>query len=182
VVVAINSRPEDHPSEHAAIRAIADELGVRCAVTSNHADGGEGAVELAEAVTEAAEGPKDFRFLYQESAPLQEKVEAVATRIYGAARVVYEAGSDKQLRQCERDGFGDLPVCIAKTQFSLSSDPKLKGAPTGWVMPIREVKASAGAGFVYLISGEMRTMPALTSHPAAENVDLDEAGEIVGLF
>ena len=182
VVVAINAHPEDHPSEHTAIRRIAGGLGVRCAVSTAYADGGAGAVELAEAVAEAAEEPKSFRFLYPEGASLEEKVLTLATRVYGASDVVYEASARRQLRQCERDGFGRSPVCVAKTQLSLSSDPRLKGAPTGWTMPIREVHPAAGAGFVYLVSGEMRTMPGLTAHPAAEQVDVDDAGEIVGLF
>ena len=182
VVVAINAHPEDHHSEHTAIRRIADGLGARCAVSTAYADGGAGAVELAEAVAEAAEEPKSFRFLYPEGASLEEKVLTLATRVYGASGVVYEASARRQLRQCERDGFGRSPVCVAKTQLSLSSDPRLKGAPTGWTMPIREVRPAAGAGFVYLVSGEMRTMPGLTAHPAAERVDVDQAGEIVGLF
>ena len=182
VVVAINAHPEDHPSEHAAIRRIAEEMGVGCAVHTSYAEGGEGAVELAEAVAAACAEKSDFRMLYADSASLEEKVAAVATRVYGADGVAYEGAAAQQLRQCERDGFGCLPVCIAKTQLSLSSDPRLKGAPTGWTLPIREVRAAAGAGFVYLRSGEMRTMPGLPSAPVAERVDIDEAGNIVGLF
>ena len=182
VVVAINAHPEDHPSEHAAIRRIADAMGVRCAVHTSYADGGEGAVELAGAVAAACEETSDFRMLYTDGASLEEKVAAVATRVYGADGVAYDSAAVQQLRQCERDGFGGFPVCIAKTQLSLSSDPKLKGAPTGWTLPIREVRAAAGAGFVYLRSGEMRTMPGLPSAPVAERVDIDESGNIVGLF
>jgi formate--tetrahydrofolate ligase len=182
VVVAINAHPEDHPSEHAAIRSIAEELGVRCAVATGYADGGAGMTELAEAVAEAVEEPSDFRMLYPDSASLQEKVELVATRVYGAAAVSYDAPAVQQLRQCERDGLGGLPVCIAKTQLSLSSDPRLKGAPTGWTLPIRDVRAAAGAGFVYLRSGEMRLMPGLPVSPVADHVDIDAQGNIVGLF
>ena len=182
VVVAINAHPEDHPSEHAAIRRIADAMGVRCAVHTSYADGGEGAVELAGAVAAACEETSDFQMLYTDGASLEEKVAAVATRVYGADGVAYDSAAVQQLRQCERDGFGGFPVCIAKTQLSLSSDPKLKGAPTGWTLPIREVRAAAGAGFVYLRSGEMRTMPGLPSAPVAERVDIDESGNIVGLF
>jgi formate--tetrahydrofolate ligase len=182
VVVAINAHPEDHPSEHAAIRRIAEEMGVRCALHTNYADGGEGAVELASAVAAACDEESDFQMLYAASASLEEKVAAVATRVYGADGVAYDNSAAQQLRQCERDGFGGFPVCIAKTQLSLSSDPRLKGAPTGWTLPIREVRAAAGAGFVYLRSGEMRTMPGLPSAPVAERVDIDEAGNIVGLF
>jgi len=120
--------------------------------------------------------------LYPDSASLEEKIEAVATRVFGAAAVAYDGPAVKQLRQCEKDGFGSFPVCIAKTQLSLSSDPKLKGAPTGWTLPIREVRAAAGAGFVFLRSGEINTMPGLPAAPVAERVDIDEAGNIVGLF
>ena len=182
VVVAINAHPEDHPSEHAAIRRIADEMNVRCAVHTSYADGGEGAVELAGAVAAACDETSDFRMLYTDGASLEEKVAAVATRLYGADGVDYDSAAAQQLRQCERDGFGSLPVCIAKTQLSLSFDPKLKGAPTGWRLPIREVRTAAGAGFVYLRSGEMRTMPGLPSAPVAERIDIDESGNIVGLF
>lgn len=182
VVVAINAHPEDHPSEHAAIRRIAEEMGVRCAVHTCYADGGSGAVELADAVAAACDDGNDFRFLYADGASLEEKVAAVATRVYGADGVTYDSAAAQQLRQCERDGFGGFPVCIAKTQLSLSSDPRLKGAPTGWTLPIREVRAAAGAGFVYLRSGEMRTMPGLPSAPAAERIDIDDAGNIVGLY
>jgi formate--tetrahydrofolate ligase len=182
VVVAINAHPEDHPSEHTAIRRIAEEMGVRCAVHTSYAEGGEGAMELAEAVAAACDEKSDFRMLYPDDASLEEKVAAVATRVYGADGVAYDGTAAQQLRQCERDGFGGFPVCIAKTQLSLSSDPRLKGAPTGWTLPIREVRAAAGAGFVYLRSGEVRTMPGLPSAPVAERVDIDEAGNIVGLF
>ncbi|MGO8687535.1 MAG: formate--tetrahydrofolate ligase [Candidatus Dormibacteria bacterium] len=182
VVVAINAHPEDHASEHAAIRAIAGEMGARCAVATGYADGGEGVMELAEAVAAATDEPSDFRMLYPDGASLEEKVELVASRVYGAAAVSYEGRAAQQLRQCERDGLGNLPVCIAKTHLSLSSDPRLKGAPTGWTLPIREVRAAAGAGFVYLKSGEIRTMPGLSAKPVAEQVDIDAAGEIVGLF
>jgi formate--tetrahydrofolate ligase len=182
VVVAINAHPEDHPSEHAAIRRIAEEMRVGCAIHTSYAEGGEGAVELAEAVAAACAEKSDFRMLYADGASLEEKVAAVATRVYGADGVAYDGAAAQQLRQCERDGFGCFPVCIAKTQLSLSSDPRLKGAPTGWTLPIREVRAAAGAGFVYLRSGEMRTMPGLPSAPVAERVDIDEAGNIVGLF
>jgi formate--tetrahydrofolate ligase len=180
-VVAINAFPGDHPSEHAAVREIAAELGVRAAVCTHFADGGRGAVELAEAVAEAAEDPSDFRFLYPDAAPLRRKIETVARRVYGADRVEYDLTAARQLDAYERNGLGHLPVCIAKTHLSISSDPSLKGAPTGWVLPVREVRASVGAGFIYPICGDMRTMPGLGLHPAAERIDIDEHGEIVGL-
>jgi formate--tetrahydrofolate ligase len=180
-VVAINSFPTDHPSEQAAIREIAEELGVRSAVCNNFAEGGRGATELAEAVDEAAREPSSFHFLYAAEATLREKIETVATKVYGAAGVEYYPPAAEQLDSYERNGFGKLCVCIAKTHLSISSDPKLKGAPTGWKLPVREVRASVGAGFVYPICGDMRTMPGLPSSPNAIRIDIDENGEIVGL-
>jgi formate--tetrahydrofolate ligase len=180
-VIAINAFPSDHASEHAAIREVADELGVRSAVCSHFADGGRGATELAEAVAEAADEPSEFRLLYPDEASLREKIETVATRIYGAAGVEYDLHASRQLDSYEASGFGNLPVCIAKTHLSISSDPALKGAPRGWTLPVREVRASIGAGFIYPICGDMRTMPGLPSNPAAARIDIDENGEIVGL-
>ena len=180
-VVAINAFPQDHPSEHEAIRRVAEEAGARVAVSSHFSDGGRGAVELARAVVEAAEEPSSFTFLYPDSASLKEKIEAVATKVYGAANVTYSAAADRQLATYEANGFGRLPVCIAKTHLSISSDASLKGAPTGWTMPVREVRASVGAGFVYPICGDMRTMPGLGAKPAAHIVELDANGEIQGL-
>ncbi|MFN2490051.1 MAG: formate--tetrahydrofolate ligase [Actinomycetota bacterium] len=180
-VVAINAFPTDHPSEHAAIRAVGEELGVRTAVCNHFTEGGRGAVELAEAVEEAASQPSDFRVLYPGDAGLRAKIEAVATRVYGAEAVSYSPVAARQLDAFERNGFGGLPVCLAKTHLSISSDPSLKGAPKGWVLPVREARASVGAGFVYLICGDMRTMPGLGSTPAAERIDLNDEEEIIGL-
>ena len=180
-VIAINTFPTDHKSEHAAIRELAEELGVRSAVCRHFVEGGRGATELAEAVAEAAAEPNTFHFLYRDDAPLKEKIETVAKRVYGAASVEYDLHATRQIDSYERNGFGSLPVCIAKTHLSISSDPTLKGAPTGWVLPVREVRASVGAGFIYPICGDMRTMPGLPSNPAAAHIDIDENGEIVGL-
>ncbi|HEY0453809.1 formate--tetrahydrofolate ligase [Actinophytocola sp.] len=180
-VVCVNAFPTDHPSEHAAIREVAESMGARVAVSTHFADGGAGATELAEAVAEAAEEPSEFQFLYPTSAPLREKIETIATRVYGAAGVSYAPAARKQLDTYERNGFGELPICMAKTHLSISSDPKLLGAPTGWTLPVREVRASVGAGFVYPICGDMRTMPGLGSSPAATRIDLTPDGEIVGL-
>ncbi|HXZ65206.1 MAG TPA: formate--tetrahydrofolate ligase [Streptosporangiaceae bacterium] len=180
-VVAINAFPTDHASEHQAIREIAAEMGARSAVCTHFADGGAGAVELAEAVAAAADEPSHYQPLYPLSATLREKIETVATKVYGAAKVEYSADASKQLDTYEKAGFGNLPVCIAKTNLSISSDPSLKGAPTGWTLPVREVRASVGAGFVYPICGEIRTMPGLGSSPAATRIDLDADGLIVGL-
>jgi formate--tetrahydrofolate ligase len=180
-VVAINSFPTDHPSEHRAIREVAAEIGARSAVCTHFADGGRGAAELAEAVAEAADEPSEFRFLYPDEASLREKIEIIAARVYGAASVDYSVQATKQLDTYERAGFGRLPICVAKTHLSISSDPSLKGAPTGWTLPVREVRASVGAGFVYPICGEVRTMPGLSANPAAARIDIDAGGEIVGL-
>jgi formate--tetrahydrofolate ligase len=180
-VVAINAFPTDHPSEHEAIRQIAAEAGARAAVCTHFADGGRGAVELAEAVAEAADEPTEFRFLYPDEASLRTKIETIAEKVYGADGVVYDLAAEQQLETYERNGFGKLPICIAKTHLSISSDPTLKGAPTGWKLPVREVRANVGAGFVYPICGDMRTMPGLSAKAAAMGIDIDEHGEIVGL-
>ncbi len=180
-VVAVNVFPDDHATDIAAIGEIAAECGARAAVTTHFADGGRGATELAEAVAEAAAEPSEFRVLYPDDATLKEKIHTVATRVYGADGVEYTALADKQLTTYEEAGFGHLPVCIAKTHLSISSDPKLKGAPTGWTLPVREVRASVGAGFVYPICGDMRTMPGLGREPAATSIDIDRDGNVVNL-
>ena len=180
-VVAINAFPTDHPSEHRAITEVAREMGARAAVCTHFADGGRGAAELAEAVAEAASEPSRFQFLYPDDAPLRTKIETVAARIYGAGGVSYSPLATKQLDTYERAGFGRLPVCIAKTHLSISSDPTLTGAPTGWTLPVREVRAAVGAGFIYPICGDMRTMPGLSANPAATRIDIDADGEVVGL-
>jgi formate--tetrahydrofolate ligase len=180
-VVAINAFPTDHKSEHDAIRRIAEAAGARVAVCTHFSDGGAGAVDLAHAVVAACEEPSTFKFLYNDEATLKEKIETVAKTIYGAANVTYTAAANKQLANYESNGFGKLPVCIAKTHLSISSDSSLKGAPTGHTVNVREVRASVGAGFVYPICGDMTTMPGLGSAPAASIIDLDEHGEIVGL-
>ena len=181
-VVAINAFPADHESEYDAIREIAGEMGARVAVCDHFAEGGKGAVELAEAVAEAADEPSSFRFLYKLEAPLREKIEAIATRVYGADGVDYDPSASRQLDSYEKNGFGNLPICMAKTHLSISSDPSLRGAPKGWTLPVRQARASVGAGFIYPICGDMRTMPGLSIHPAAHGIDIDEDGEIVGLF
>ncbi len=182
-VVAINAFATDHPDEIEAVKRIAIESGALGAAVSTHwADGGKGAMELAEMVIEAAEQPSEFKFLYDLDQPIKAKIETIAKKIYGADGVYFEPFADQQIASYEANGFGDLPICMAKTHLSLSHDPKLKGAPTGFTLPIREVRASVGAGFIYPICGDMRTMPALPEHPAAEKVDIDADGNIVGLF
>jgi formate--tetrahydrofolate ligase len=181
-VVAINAFAEDFPSEHDAIREIAASVGARAAVCTHFVDGGKGAVELAEAIIAAAEEPSQFQMLYTSEANLRQKIEAIATKVYGADGVDYLPSASRQLDTYEKAGFGHLPVCIAKTHLSISSDPSLKGAPTGWRLPVREARANVGAGFVYLVSGDVRTMPGLSSNPAAEKIDIDENGNVVGLY
>jgi formate--tetrahydrofolate ligase len=180
-VVAINVFPGDHEGDIKAIEEIAEEYGARVATTTHFSEGGKGAASLAEAITEAAEEPSEFKVLYPDEMPLREKVQTVAQKIYGADGVEFSTQANKQIDTYEKNGFGNLPVCIAKTHLSISSDASLKGAPTGWTLPVREVRASVGAGFVYPICGDMRTMPGLGANPAAASIDIDESGEIVGL-
>jgi formate--tetrahydrofolate ligase len=180
-VVAINAFPTDHESELEVIRQIAAEAGVRVAVTRHVANGGKGAVELAKLVIEAANEPNSFHHLYNLDLPLVDKIEKIATEIYGADGIDLSPLVAKQLKRFEILGYGEYPVVIAKTHLSLSSDPTLRGAPTGWRMPVREVRAAVGAGYVYAICGEMRTMPGLPKHPGAERIDIDEDGNVVGL-
>lgn len=181
-VVAINAFPTDHDSEHEAIRAIAKEAGVRCAVSTHVSNGGAGATELAEQVVLAAEEETDFIPTYTFEQSLTEKIEAISTKVYGAEDVDYSREAARQLKQFEAAGYGNLPVVIAKTHLSVSSDPKLLGAPAGWTLPVREVRLAAGAGYVYAIAGNMSTMPGLGTNPAAEKVDLDANGKVTGLF
>ena len=180
-VVAINAFPTDHPSEHEAIREIAASMGARVAVCNHFAEGGAGAVELARAVVEAANEPSTFKLLYPNEMSLRDKIHTIATKVYGADGVKYDPSASKQIDSYEKNGFGHLPICVAKTHLSISSDASLRGAPTGWTLPVREVRASVGAGFIYPICGEMRTMPGLGTNPAASIIDFDENGEIIGL-
>jgi len=182
-VVCVNCFASDFQSEIDVIGRVAEEEGARWAVSTHWAEGGSGATELARAVVEAAEEPSDFQFLYELDQPLKAKMEKIATTIYGADGIEYTALANRQIRQYEQSGFGNLPICMAKTHLSLSHDPKLKGAPSGFTVPVREVRASVGAGFVYPLLGEMRTMPGLGSRPAAQSVDIDlETGQVIGLF
>jgi formate--tetrahydrofolate ligase len=183
-VVAINAFPTDTPAEIEAVREVALAAGARDAVVARHfTEGGAGATDLARAVWNAAsEGAPDFRFLYADDVPLTQKIETIAVRIYGATGVDVLPAAARSLARFEAAGFGQLPVCMAKTQYSLSHDPTLLGRPTGFRVPIRDVRLSAGAGFVTPLLGEMRTMPGLPSRPGGENIDIDAEGNIVGLF
>jgi len=180
-VVAINTFPGDHEGDLQAIAEIAEEYGARSARCTHFAEGGKGAATLAEAVAEASEEESNFEVLYPDEMSLRDKIATVASKVYGADGVDFSPQATKQLDSYEANGFGNLPVCIAKTHLSISSDPKLKGAPTGWRLPVREVRASVGAGFVYPICGDMRTMPGLGKNPAAKSIDIDAHDNIVGL-
>jgi len=183
-VVAINAFPEDHQSEVDVIREEAVAAGARDAVVSRHfAEGGAGAEDLARAVWAAAlDGAPEFRFLNSDDATLLERIETIAMRVYGADGIALSGEAGKSLQTVERLGYGTLPICMAKTQSSLSHDPALKGRPTGFLVPIRDARLFAGAGFVTAYCGDMRTMPGLPSHPNGEGVDIDADGRIVGLF
>ena len=185
VVVAVNRFSYDTPAEIEMVKQAAQEAGAADAVMSNHwAEGGEGAEELAQAVIEACShsNPENFRFLYPLEMSLKQKIETIATKVYGAQDVEYEPKAEQQLKAYEEAGFGNLPICMAKTHLSLSHEPTWKGVPKDYTLPIREVRASVGAGFIYPLCGEMRTMPGLPSKPAFMNVDLDEQGRVVGMF
>jgi methylenetetrahydrofolate dehydrogenase (NADP+)/methenyltetrahydrofolate cyclohydrolase/formyltetrahydrofolate synthetase len=183
VVVAINRFQYDTPAEIALVKKIAEEAGAHAAVPSNHwAEAGAGAIELAEAVIDACEQPNDFRFLYPLELSIKEKIETIASQVYGADGVDYSPLAEQQIAAYEKAGFGDLPMCMAKTHLSISHDPAWKGVPQGFVLPVREVRASVGAGFIYPLCGEMRTMPGLPSRPVFLQVDLDDEGKVVGLF
>jgi methylenetetrahydrofolate dehydrogenase (NADP+)/methenyltetrahydrofolate cyclohydrolase/formyltetrahydrofolate synthetase/formate--tetrahydrofolate ligase len=185
VVVAVNKFHTDTNAEIALVEREAKKAGAEVAVMSDHwADGGDGAVELAKAVVAACEKPSHFEFLYPLEMSIKEKIETIAKEIYGADGVNFEPMAEKQIASYEKNGFGDLPICMAKTHLSISHDPSLKNAPTGFTVPVREVRASVGAGFIYPLLGDMRTMPGLSSRPAFLNVDLDidEDGRVVGLF
>jgi formate--tetrahydrofolate ligase len=183
VVVAINKFTTDTDEEIEIIRKKAIAAGAEDAVLSEvWAKGSEGGEELAKAAVKAAEKPNNFKFLYPLDAPIKKKIETIATKIYGAKDVSYAPLAENNIKQYEQLGFGKLPICMAKTHLSLSHDPKIKGRPTGYTLPIREVRASIGAGFLYPLCGDMRTMPGLPSVPAGTRVDIDKDGKIVGLF
>ncbi|MEE8120689.1 MAG: formate--tetrahydrofolate ligase [Anaerolineales bacterium] len=184
VVVCVNGFKDDTDAEMEMVRKYSEEQGAFAAVKSTHwADGGAGAVEFAQAVVDACEQPSDFKFLYPLDWPIKKKIEFICKEFYGADGVTYEPLAEEQIATYEKAGFGDLPMCMAKTHLSLSHDPLLKGVPTGFTVPVREVRASVGAGFIYPILGKMSTMPGLATHAAFMNIDLDlETGKITGLF
>ena len=183
VVVAVNRFTSDTDREVDLVREQAIAAGAEGAYPSEvWAKGGAGGEDLAKAVVEAAEKPSDFKFLYELDASIKEKIETIATKIYGASVVDYSPEAEKKVALYTKMGLDKLPLCMAKTHLSLSHDPALKGAPTGFTLPIRDIRASAGAGFLYPLCGEMRTMPGLPTVPAFMGIDLDEDGKVKGLF
>jgi formyltetrahydrofolate synthetase len=182
VVVAVNRFATDHPEEMDVIVRAAEEAGAETTVASDlWARGGAGGEDLARAVVEAVDKPCDFRYLYALDDSITEKIKTIATRIYGAGDVEYSVKARRQIRKYTELGWDKMPICIAKTHLSLSHDPRLKGRPEGFTVHVREIRASTGAGFLYPLLGEMTTMPGLPSSPAAERIDIDEQGQVVGL-
>ena len=182
-VVAINAFPDDTAEEVATVRRLALELGAHAAaVNSAFEDGGEGARELAEAVVDAAEKPNAFEPVYELDTPIVEKIEAIAKRVYGADGIFLLPAAENDLKRFTDQGLDTVPICMAKTHLSLSHDPALTNAPTGFTVPVRAVRAYTGAGWLVALCGDMQTMPGLSATPAAFNVDIDENGRTVGLF
>ena len=182
VVVAINRFAADSDEELAILAEYCKQAGCRFALSEVFAKGGEGGMELARAVVEACGDPSDFHPLYDAALPIKEKIEAIASRIYGAAAVSYSAAAEKMIREIEALGKADLPICVAKTQYSLSDDPAKLGRPQGFTVNVKEIRLSAGAGFIVALTGDIMTMPGLPKAPAAYQIDVDADGHISGLF
>ena len=183
VTIAVNHFITDSDNEMKALLNFCKTQGVKASKCTHWSDGGEGAKELAKNVVEICEGDKStFQYLYEDKLPLFKKIEKIAQEIYHASEVVADTKTRQQLKDFEEKGYGTLPVCIAKTQYSFSTDPNLKGAPTGHVLPVREVRLSSGAEFIVVVCGEIMTMPGLPRVPAAESIKLNKKGEIEGLF
>ncbi len=181
-VVAINHRTEDTPAEIELLKASASKFGVQVVVARHWAEGGKGALELAQAVVALCEAPSHMRFVYDEAQTLWDKVGAVARKVYGASGVTADAKIQARIAELQAKGYGHFPVCIAKTQYSFSTDPKLRGAPSQHVLNIREVRLAAGAEFVVMVCGDVMTMPGLPKVPAATAIDVTDDGRIIGLF
>jgi formate--tetrahydrofolate ligase len=181
-VVAINSRAEDTATEVKLMQEKLAHLGVKIIHARHFAEGGKGALDVAKEVVRLCEQPTNFKFVYEDSQSLWEKMKAIATKIYGASDITADSKVRQQIKHYQEAGYGHYPVCVAKTQYSFSTDPKLLGAPSGHVVNIREVRLAAGAEFIVMICGDIMTMPGLPKVPAANNIDVDETGKIVGLF
>ena len=183
VVVAVNKFVTDTDEEVKTVQSKCDYLGVQVIEANHWADGGKGAIELAEAVVDLVENHEnDFHYLYEDDMPLWDKVKTIAQKIYGADNIQGDQKLRDRFTALEQAGYGNLPICMAKTQYSFSTDPALKGRPTGFDIPLREVRLSAGAGFIVVLAGDVMTMPGLPKKPAAEVRDINEEGQIVGLF
>jgi formate--tetrahydrofolate ligase len=180
--VAINQRAEDTPNEIRKLIDVVSPMGVKVILARHFAEGGKGAVDVAKEVVRLCEQPSGFKFVYDDDATLWDKVKAVATRIYHAADIDADAKVREQINELQHSGYGHYPVCIAKTQYSFTTDPKLRGAPSHHIVHIREVRLNAGAEFIVVICGDIMTMPGLPEVPAANSIDVDENGKIVGLF
>jgi len=183
VVVAVNRFTSDMPAEIKVIREAAIAAGAEDAVLSEvWAKGGEGGADLAQAVVAACEKPSNFRFLYPDDMSIKDKIETIAREIYRADGVEYAPAAERKIKLFTKFGFDKLPICMAKTHLSFSHDPKLKGAPHGWTLPVRDIRASVGAGFLFPLLGTMRTMPGLPSRPVFVDIDIDlETGKVTGL-
>jgi formate--tetrahydrofolate ligase len=181
-VVAINQFPTDTQAELDLIERKCNELGVNVRLSQVWAKGGAGGEELAREVVRLCEEPNDFTYSYETGASIKDALEAIATKIYHADGVNYTAQAEKDIKLLEANGFGNLPVCVAKTQYSFSDNASLLGAPRGFRITVRQVKVSAGAGFIVALTGNIMTMPGLGKSPAAFRIDVDETGKITGLF
>ena len=182
VVVAINKFPTDTEKELELVRAKCKEYDVNVALSDVWANGGKGGVELAQEVMRLAEGESTMQFVYDVNDPIKKKIEAIATKVYGADGVDYSPKADKEIKNLEAIGLGNVPVCIAKNQYSMTDDPKVLGRPQGFRITIRDITPSAGAGFVVALTGDIMKMPGLPKVPSAEKIDVDDNGVISGLF
>jgi len=183
VIVSINAFDTDTENEIEYIRQFCADMNVECAVSEVFTKGGEGGIELAEKVIKTVDScDSNFQVLYDQNLPIKEKIQIIATKIYGGKDVAYTSKAEKDIKRLELLGYDKLPICMAKTQYSLSDDPSLLGRPEGFTLNVREVKVSAGAGFIVVFTGEIMTMPGLPKKPSAENIDIDENGKITGLF
>ena len=181
-VVSVNHFIHDTDKEHALLRDKLAKLGAPVILAKHWADGGKGAAEVAKKVIELCEGKNDFRFVYEDADPLWEKMKKIATKIYGAADISADTKVRAQIKKLQDEGYGHYPVCVAKTQMSFSTDATLRGAPSGHIVNVREVRLAAGAEFVVMVCGDIMTMPGLPKVPSAEVIDLDDNGKVVGLF